>query len=508
MPPQKRPRVHEKVTLESYKWKSHTLKVDTTVELTSGDFLFIKSIIQQQRSVVLSGLILRRNSDFEGKLPKKLNEVYFVHQRVIWRGKLEDRSLEEIGINEVAKIRELVRINKLWVPKFRTVDTMGKTKEIKQQYIRDHGVLTARWKYINTLTLECSIRGMFQQEHLLALGEDECFPHEEFVSPDILRFTWRGDISCGGSGNGKYTYSDLFYGARRATCGAERASLEIAYGMEGDIHPQGKTGLKDTWENAFPKIRFYAELGEDFAACQDKSRKLMVDVLHISPRCQAFSPAEVTPGPHHEQNKANLNLVSSLLQKTAPRIVTLEQTWGTSKIEKHKASFHSLLQSFTVLGYSVSWQTVRFHNLGLSQRRRCLVVIARCVLSKIPANAANNAVTGDQKRQGVVYEGWDASKIAQCITTNGGRTKNHPTEGRRMTFGELAALQGFPNPKHLEKVDDYDKDKEDKEIAEAIEYEGAAHEDGTESEETEDGATEYGETDGEDTIDEDDNYVY
>jgi DNA (cytosine-5)-methyltransferase 1 len=147
MPSRKKLRVHEKLTLKLYKWKNHTLKPDTTVEFSSGSFLFVKSIIQQHESIFLSGIILGRNSDFEGKLPKKkLNELYFVHQKKIIDGEIIDDSLEELEIKEVLKVGELVRTNMRWKPRFRSKETLGDTREEKQQWVRENGVLTVRWK--------------------------------------------------------------------------------------------------------------------------------------------------------------------------------------------------------------------------------------------------------------------------------------------------------------------------------------------------------------------------
>jgi hypothetical protein len=44
------PRVHETVPLKSYPWNNHTLEPETTVEVSSGDFLLIKSISQQDQA--------------------------------------------------------------------------------------------------------------------------------------------------------------------------------------------------------------------------------------------------------------------------------------------------------------------------------------------------------------------------------------------------------------------------------------------------------------------------
>jgi DNA (cytosine-5)-methyltransferase 1 len=101
----------------------------------------------------------------------------------------------------------LIRTNNTWSPRFRSKGTPGQTREEKQEHIRHNGVLTARWKYINTFDNKAIDNT--RQEQLLALGKEECFPLTEFVLPKSLRFDWRGPTSCGGSENGKYSYADL-----------------------------------------------------------------------------------------------------------------------------------------------------------------------------------------------------------------------------------------------------------------------------------------------------------
>jgi DNA (cytosine-5)-methyltransferase 1 len=133
MPVRKKPNFHE--TIKSCNWKGQTLKPEDTVQLSSGDFLFIKSILQEQQSIVLSGFLLRRNSDFEGRLPKKLNEVYFIHSHEVVRGEVYDHSMKKFPLRHIVNVRELVRTNKTWVPRFRSKDTPGQTRE-KQEHIR------------------------------------------------------------------------------------------------------------------------------------------------------------------------------------------------------------------------------------------------------------------------------------------------------------------------------------------------------------------------------------
>jgi DNA (cytosine-5)-methyltransferase 1 len=170
----------------------------------------------------------------------------------------------------------------------------------------------------------------------------------------------------------KITDLRLVSGAGGATCGAKRAGLKIMYGMDADT----KTRLSETWTEAFPDSKFYHELAEDFLERKDRHQRLKIDIIHMSPPCPAFSLAQTKPGPNNEKNRAALTCVSKLLKRTDPRVAILEQTFGLSRMEEHKPNFHSLLQSFTALGFSISWQTLRFQDHGIPQMGERLVTIA------------------------------------------------------------------------------------------------------------------------------------
>jgi DNA (cytosine-5)-methyltransferase 1 len=74
-------------------------------------------------------------------------------------------------------------------------------------------------------------------------------------------------------------------------------------------------------------------------------------------------------------NRASLFAVRELIEKTKPRIITLEQTYGIL-YQKFAPEFGGLVGMFTDHGYSVSWQVVEFHKWGLAQRRKRLIMIA------------------------------------------------------------------------------------------------------------------------------------
>lgn len=82
-----------------------------------------------------------------------------------------------------------------------------------------------------------------------------------------------------------------------------------------------------------------------------------VDILHISPPCQFWSPVHTREGKNDEANIAALFVCLELTKKLRPRIVTLKQTFGLTHA-KHAPFFNSLIGSFTYLGYSIQWSVL------------------------------------------------------------------------------------------------------------------------------------------------------
>ncbi|RAL67688.1 hypothetical protein DID88_008429 [Monilinia fructigena] len=211
----------------------------------------------------------------------------------------------------------------------------------------------------------------------------------------------------------------------------------------------------------------------EFADLPDPSQDLWVDILHLSPPCQVFSPAHTVPGQHDEMNYASLFGVGSAIKKSRPRIVTLEQTFGILH-PKNKNAFYGLIGCFADLGFDVSWQVVKFQGYGSPSRRTRLIILAACpgetlphmpqytytepplsttskkpyrtpnkALSSIPANAPNHDPQNPQLHRSN-YVPWDGSVICGCILTGGGIGLGLPNGSRGMTNRELAALQTFP----------------------------------------------------------------
>lgn len=114
----------------------------------------------------------------------------------------------------------------------------------------------------------------------------------------------------------------------------------------------------DSWDTAcstysrnFPQVGI---LNWDIADFVTRPTCPVVDLLHISPPCQFWSPAHTREGQNDDSNIAALFACFNLVKKLRPRIVTVEQTFGLMH-DRHSLFFNSLIHNFTCSGYSVRW---------------------------------------------------------------------------------------------------------------------------------------------------------
>lgn len=133
------------------------------------------------------------------------------------------------------------------------------------------------------------------------------------------------------------------------------AGLKVKWGFDFNAH------ACETWRLNFPSAAMY-EMSA-FDVCDlwaqegkaGKPNRAQVDILHISPPCQFFSPAHTVAGKDDEMNTASLLACGRLLALVKPRIVTLEQTFGIGHAEFTRW-FNALIHQFTDNGYSLRWK--------------------------------------------------------------------------------------------------------------------------------------------------------
>ncbi|UKZ47726.1 hypothetical protein TrVGV298_001952 [Trichoderma virens] len=188
-----------------------------------------------------------------------------------------------------------------------------------------------------------------------------------------------------------------------------------------------------------------------------KDRLMRVDVLHLSPPCQYFSPAHTHQSVHDEANIYALFACSELINKLRPRLITLEQTFGITH-ERHYQYLKALIGDYTQLGYS---HKIENDLLSLRPPRE-----KTCPPFPKDTHSVNGAgglepFTTIGKAIGSIHVGddlhnldsvkyyrprrapLDPNRLAGTITT-GGSEMYYPDGSRDFTLREYACIQGFP----------------------------------------------------------------
>ena len=398
-----------RITIESYRDNSHkllhnysyngrTLKPGKTVEMVDGTFLRIKAIVEDRRTgdIFLKGFRLQRALTLNG-LERNRNEVaMFLKLDENDRRDVLDQSIEVVRLAAVVKIRELVKTNQQF-PALSYRETDPGSTRLGKDYIIDHCRLVCRWVYLKTSKNEGFLRRITEagsddgcsipQDHLRDhyrgptnkggdspgwLDTEEAFDRNERMrcrSIDPLGFHNRPtDIPRRRAQQRTYTFGDAFCGCGGASRGAHGAGLRVAWGFDQDSH------AITTYHTNFPFARCEGIAANDFITALNEDYK--VDVLHLSPPCQTFSPAHTRSGRDDERNEASFLAIDELLKKTKPRIVTLEETFGLTRTLDHLPWFNAMIQSLTKFGFSVRWKVFNLQDFGLPQPRKRLFLFA------------------------------------------------------------------------------------------------------------------------------------
>ncbi|KAI1183280.1 S-adenosyl-L-methionine-dependent methyltransferase [Nemania serpens] len=266
----------------------------------------------------------------------------------------------------------------------------------------------------------------------------------------------------------RYTFGDMFCGAGGASYGARKAGFQVKVACDHHV------GAYNTYAEVFPEAKLYTL--DIFHFITEVQSKIRVDVLHLSPPCQFWSPAHTCAGVNDDANIAVLFSCEKLIEKLRPRLFTLEQTFGILH-PRFEFYFNSLLHGFTQNNYSVRWKIVDLVDWGSPATRKRLVMIGACPGEELPPFPAATHVAPDSPQRGkrpyvtvkkmLARIPGDASKydemhqprkmvrkrlprwdpdvtLRRCITTNGGYGNYHPNGRRDFTLREYATLQTFP----------------------------------------------------------------
>ncbi|KAI1827320.1 S-adenosyl-L-methionine-dependent methyltransferase [Xylaria intraflava] len=523
--------VKREAMVKQHDFNGSVLEPGVTVEIDvveppsffKASFLYINHIISTPDGIMLRGIPLTRLRNLRGRLPRLRNELAMIlHVDNNDKRPEEVQAAIEIPVTDVIKVRNCHFTNADF-PVHRTVLGIYTTSADQEA----HGVLMCRWrlifKYRNAATrigyIEQSQRQAAPFEYIIEHIKSRQLSKKRFEVSETSRFNaWRGGKVRGGEHDPtsarslvkgpvvqleekqadpevvliekkrgqKYTFGDMFCGAGGASLGARKAGFQIKIGCDHHL------GACRTYSRVFPEADLHYLDIFDFIRKESRTR---VDVLHLSPPCQVWSPAHTCAGVNDEANIAVLSSCHQLIKKFRPRLFTLEQTFGILH-PKFEYYFNALIHGFTESSYSVRWKVVDLVDWGSPATRKRLVMLGSCPGEELPTIPKPTHVPPELKRRGKKtyltvkkmlariprdmavtrprqhddsdfnddydddneddmhnpYEmmrkrlpRWDADvTLRRCITTNGGYGNYHPNGRRDFTLREYATLQTFP----------------------------------------------------------------
>lgn len=386
-----------------------SVKPGDTVELEGGSFLRVKEVLHNSfhDRWWIVGWRFVRNKDTLGLPDKYPKEVYWVVN--LWEYNLLP-AIEQ----------SLVRVDEWQILRKRTMNLVNMTNSGHQKGNgailgdRGDGALHCRWKHV-VLTKTASHDRPLDAFRILAanikeasfqrLRAEDCDdmynnrPADEKVRQSrLVGIEKRSAIESTETKSlrsavealslndnsrhervpAAYTFADVCCGGGGASRGAEMAGLKLRWALDHDAD------ACETYRLNFPNARLYQKSVKDVIHMGREDLK--VDIMHISPPCQAFSRAKNTPNSHNDTLNIAANMeIGNCLDIVRPRIVTLEQTSGLMSLGhasgKHREHWSKLISQFTSRGYSVAWGNVNFAELGLPQPRKRLIMIASWYVS-------------------------------------------------------------------------------------------------------------------------------
>lgn len=267
----------------------------------------------------------------------------------------------------------------------------------------------------------------------------------------------------------KYNAADMFSGAGGFTTGAKMAGIRV----ERAVDHWARCNL--TYKENHPEVELFES--DIMVHVNDLTiPNPPVDIVHLSPPCQTWSPAHTCIGKNDPANIAALSACQHIVEMRRPRMITFEQTFGIIQ-ERHLPYFNALVQSLTRYGYSLAWKVIPLVDFGLAQARKRLIMIGTApgqslpgwpspTHSVSPTEGQKSLVSAAKACRGLVdgqglhdvagardcdRAPWDGSQpMNRTITTSGGQAY-HWDGNRELTLAEFAALQGFPHGYRFEK---------------------------------------------------------
>lgn len=447
-------------------------------------FFKITAIVETESGVLLRGYHYTRTRNLSGLLRRLANELVLVAN--VLRTDKRDwnrQSMIDIAPDAVLCTRALITTNEKY-PELNDAGAYWNTKG--RDWCETRLDLVCRWQYI-LVGKSAKNMGQTHSEWLLRRitqdDADKCYAIDD--SANLC--AWRGgfgkvpggdrnpdgrlytpvidldldDDSDAGLNTRSYSGGDAFCGAGGASRGMQQAGIKLVFSIDNwDVSNK-------TYAQNFPSVRRHEKDVFDFYIDNTIGADHRVDILHLSPPCQVFSPAHTRAGKNDEMNEAALFACGHVVDKVKPRIFTIEQTFGLLR-ERFMPQFNTLIGAFTANDYSVRWKVVHLRNWGLCQNRRRLIIIGVAPGEHLPSfprdthggsrpfttlrdAVGTNLIPGqDQHNLSDVEARPKAknpynpdTKAMNVITCSGGHSY-HWSGKRDLTIREYANIQGFP----------------------------------------------------------------
>ncbi|KAK8078639.1 hypothetical protein PG996_004809 [Apiospora saccharicola] len=508
--------------------RGHFVELEAALpDLWDTTFLLVQEVFQpatedgMDDGLMLRGLPFTRTRCLRGRLPRHRNEVCLILQVDADDDRPDHvQAAIDIPLRHVMGTRQFHFTNAMF-PHHRFDGTYSTAADVER-----NAPLTCRWKYrlvYKDAAARLKAKAVPIEFVLAHIDSGDDVKARFRVKDSVLMNQWRGGKVEGGSydkmrgidlavrdtmalddddipgaqqspeiptvkpAGQRYTFGDMFSGAGGASYGARCAGFHIRTACD-----HWKDAL-ETYRHNFPETELHGKDIFDLLSEIADGPELHVDVLHLSPPCQFWSPAHTVAGKHDEQNIAALMSCHRLIHKFRPRLFTLEQTFGILD-PRFEYYFNALLLGFTQHGYSVRWRILRLENWGLPSPRKRLIMLGACSGEALPdyppPTHAQDPVPGVTKPYRTVYQSlrglpppnlsidiidldsdenaiststiwsdplhrfhktrddvpWDpdAGLLLRAITCNGGYGNHHWSGERDFTRREYATLNGFP----------------------------------------------------------------
>lgn len=373
-----------------YQKGNSRFKPGKSVELDDGKFLRIVSIFKDQNgAITLSGDLLCRQNSCGLLMPKRRNEL-------VWIVEMSSEDFEsgretlhtEVPLSLVKRIRDITFTNQKF-PEMSLRKCKDSFRNVQEETAI--GPLFCRWKHLKVI----NNRKQRYEDCLthLTYAQADLKPKAR-ITPSLNRQIWRGSETILGGSHfeelktridldvekpgatiragriQRYTFGDAFCGAGGCSRGALQADLYVNWGF--DIDKEAMESFRANFARGGTEC--LQEAVDEFCG-RHNIQRFMVDILHMSPPCQPFSPAHTVPSEEQDAiNQAALFSVWHLLERIKPRVATIEETEGL--VSRHNEWFSALLNIFISHGYSVRWKVVRCDDYGVPQQRKRLFIIA------------------------------------------------------------------------------------------------------------------------------------